>query len=277
MGLIIRPKSKLMALSCRILTWANLKAAYNGEPIVVEWKNLSHIYIPAPGKKDRYSVFFSLDGLDTSISFYPDEVHNHSELIDFAQKNPQKILPSKFAVLKARGSFKQNLKYGFLEKYLLITLAFTFMFYQIKYFGSLMIQKYQFLIKTSCNQYCAEILWSTSVWWFDTLFFFIVPCLPIFFYKQFYRIALKSKNIHTINVTMVSVFFIGAFNLCTLIYESPTLLTAATKYSNIISAYSDGTLEAKISQKVEMASKRVFQGDVEDTEEVEVLEDQHEE
>lgn len=275
MGLIIRPKFKLRALHCRILTWGNLKAAYRSDPIVIEWANISKIYIPADPKKEFW-IFYSADGFNSSIQCFADEINDLAKLKQLAELQPQNIGLSKFAVLRQEilTHFKLHFQYGaFIEKFILGIFALTFMFYQFKYFGSLMIQKYQFLIKASCNEHCAEMLWSTSVWWIYGLLITLSPLILILFYKRINDSILRSKDVHTINTTRFALFYFAAFSLYVLIGSSSLISTTAAKYSKIIAAYSDGTLETKLSQKIEMASKREFQGDIDEIEEVEFSED----
>ncbi len=279
MGLIIRPKSKLRALHCRILSWESLKSAYRGEPVTIEPSQISKIYIPANNKK-TYWVSYSADGYDTHINFYTDEINDLKELESLAQEHPEKVVPSRFALIKGElvTHFKLHFKYGaFCEKFVLGILTLTFMFYQFKYFGSLMIQKYQFLIKTSCNERCAEMLWSTSVWWFYGLLLAFSPLILIVFYKKIHNSILRSKDIPTINATRAMLFFMTIFGLYSLASSTSIISTTAAKYSKIIAAYSNGTLDAKLSQKIEMASKREFQGDIDDLEEVQIPETYREE
>lgn len=276
MGLIIRPKSKLRALACRLFSWESLKSVYRDEPITIETSQISKIYIPANTEK-TYWISYSADGFDTQINFYADEVNDLNELENIAKEHSDKVVPSKLALIKGElvAHFKLHFKYGaFIEKFVLGVFALTFMFYQFKYFGSLMIQKYQFLIKTSCNERCAEMLWSTSVWWFYGLLLTLSPIILVVFYKRIHNSILRSKDIQTINATRSILFYMTVFGLYSLVSSTSLISTTAVKYSKIIAAYSDGTLETKLSQKIEMASKRKFQGDID---EVEVLEDQREE
>lgn len=279
MGLIIRPKSKLRALHCRILSWQSLKATYRSEPITIEQSQISKIYIPANSKK-TYWILYSADEYDTHLNFYADEINDLNELENIAKEHPEKLVPNRFALIKGElfTQFKLHFKYGaFCEKFVLGILALTFMFYQFKYFGSLMIKKYQFLIKTSCNERCAEMLWSTSIWWFHGLLLALSPLILIIFYKKIHNSILRSKDIPTINATRAMLFFMTVFGLYSLASSTSAISTTAAKYSKIIAAYSNGTLQTKLSQKIEMASQREFQGDIDELEEVQIPETYREE
>lgn len=278
MGLIIKPKSKLRALQCRLLTWESLKLVYCGEPISIEWANISKIFVPKNQEKELFAVYYSANGLDTAISFHASEADNTEALQKFMQENPDKIMTGKYSLFSHQmfSQMKLHYKYGaFYEKFLLGLLALTFMFFQLKYFGSLMIQKYQFLIKASCNEKCAEMLWSATIFWVWGLCLVLSLLLPFIFHKKIFNSVLKSKNVQVVNASMLAMY-LAALGIV-FSFSPITMIHATTKYSKVLAAYADGSLQAKLSQKVEMASKRAFQGDVDDTEEVEILEDQHEE
>lgn len=280
MGLIIRPKSKLRALSCQVYSWASLKSVFRGEAISIALETISQIYIKNAVTKPQYWVFFSLDGLETNLSFFEDEVEDLAGFKNYLSQNPEKILQDKFAIIKSYmvAQFKFKFKYAPVsEAYILGFLALAFMFFQFRYFGTLLIQKYQFLIKSSCNQQCAETLWSISVAWALGIILILAPIVPIFFYKKIYKSVARSKNIQAINGAMTETAILSVVGLFLFATIAPSAFTATTKYSKVLSYYSDGTLGAKLSQKIEMASKREFQGDVDEVEEIEIFEDQREE
>lgn len=278
MGLIIRPKSKLAALQCRLYTWENLKSAYRNEPIPIDWTNISRVHIPKQPEKDYFLVYYSANGYDTVIGFKAEEANDPEALQKFALENPDKVIKNRFWHEDHFFSrLKLHFKYGaYCEKFILGMFAIAFMFYQFKYFGSLMIQKYQFLIKASCNVRCAEMLWSTSLWWFYGVVFIIASLIPVFFFKRIYNSVARSKNIQVINGSMLAIVCF-TFICIVLVANPPTIIAATTKYSKIIAAYADGTLDSKLSQKIEMASQREFQGDIDDLEEVQIPEAYREE
>lgn len=281
MGLIIKPKSKLRALQCRLLTWESLKMVYRGEPIIIAWDNIKETLVISNDKNSRYHVIFeTTDGLQADLHFFANEVENKADFESYLENNQDKTRSNKFSHFGGQmvDSMGPYFRYGAVStKWVIGLLALTFMFFQMKYFGSLLIQKYQFLIKASCNQQCANELWSISTLWFYVTMVTLTPLIPILFYKKIYSAAAKSKNIQVINSTMAEIFILAGVGVFLLISASPKIWTSTTKYTKVLAAYSDGSLQAKLSQKVEMASKRAFQGDVEDTEEIEVLEDLHEE
>ena len=116
-----------------------------------------------------------------------------------------------------------------------------------------------------------------STVWFYLLLTTLSPLIPFLFYKKIYSTAKRSKNIQVINSALTETLLLGAIGILLVFNASPKIWESTSKYSNILVSYNNNSLQAKLSQKVEMASKRAFQGDVEDTEEIEILEDQHEE
>lgn len=281
MGLIIRPKSKLRALQCRVHNWESLKMVYRSEPVIIAFENIKEILVISDDRNSRYhAIFETTDGLQADLHFFADEVENKADFESFLENNPDKTRSNKYSHFGEQMVEFVNpyFRYGAVTtKYVIGLLALTFMFYQFKYFGSLFIQKYQFLIKSSCNQQCAQELWSVSTLWFYLLLTTLSPLIPFLFYKKIYSRAKRSKNVQVINSTLTEMLLLGVLGVMLVFNASPKIWTSTTKYTNILASYSNGTLQAKLSQKVEMASKRAFQGDVEDTEEIEILEDLHEE
>ncbi len=281
MGLIIKAKSKLRALQCRVHSWESLKMVYRSEPIIIAWVNIKEILVISNDKNSRYHVVFeTTDGLQADLHFFADEVENKADFESYLENHQDKLRLNKYSHFGEQVAEFVNpyFRYGAVTtKYVIGLLALTFMFYQFKYFGSLFIQKYQFLIKSSCNQQCAQELWSISTVWFYLLLTTLSPLIPFLFYKKIYSRAKRSKNIQVINSTLAEMLLLGALGVMFVFNASPKIWTSTTKYTNLLASYSNGTLQAKLSQKVEMASKRAFQGDVEDTEEIEILEDLHEE
>lgn len=281
MGLIIRPNSKLRALQCRVFSWQALKEVYRREPIVIAWENISEILV-FPEDKQRHFVieFINGDGYKTIMSFFAEEVDNLSEFENYLHENPEKSHPNRYKFYKdiLVESVKPNLRYGVISlKFIIGLLALSFMYFQFKYFGSLLIQKYQFLIKVSCNVQCAQQLWSISTMFFYVLMIFLAPVIPLLFYKKIYSAVARSKNVQVINSAITETILLAAVGLTILLTSSPAIFKATTRYSKVLAAYSDGSLQTKLSQKIEMASKREFQGDVDEIEEVEFLETQLEE
>ena len=281
MGLIVKAKSKIRALQCRVHSWESLKMVYRSEPIFIAWDKIKEILVISNDKNSRYHVVFeTTDGLQADLHFFADEVENKADFESYLENNLDKIRLNKFSHFGGHMVDFVNpyFRYGAITtKYMIGLLALTFMFYQFKYFGSLFIQKYQFLIKSSCNQQCAQELWSISTVWFYLLLTTLSPLIPFLFYKKIYSTAKRSKNVQVINSALTETLLLGAIGILLAFNASPKIWNSTSKYTNILASYSNGTLQAKLSQKVEMASKRAFQGDVEDTEEAEVLEDLHEE
>ena len=264
-----------------LYTWANLKRAYRGDAVTIPFEGINEVLVANQGQKTYYHLDYSTPtGYQTSITFFPEEVENLPEFEAFLLANPEKTRSNKFKFLRGQFAdyFRPYLRYGAVTtKFMIALMAFTFMFFQAKYFGSLLIQKYQFLIKATCNQQCAQELWSISAIWFYAVMATLAPIIPILFYKKIYKAAKKSKNTRVSNATRTETFLLGVVGVFLLAGASPMILNTTTKYTKILVSYSDGTLQAKLSQKIEMASKREFQGDVDDVEEVEVLQDQREE
>lgn len=281
MGLIIKSKSKLRAMQSYIYTWDNLKKVYRDEAISIPWEGIDEILVATHNQKPYYYIDYrTSDGYQTTLAFFTEEVENLAELEAFLQNNPDKIRHNKFKFLghQMADYVGPYFKYGAITtKFIIGLAALAFMFFQAKYFGTLLIQKYQFLIKASCNQQCAEQLWSISTLWFFAITMTLAPLIPVMFYKKIYSNVSKSKNIQVINGTITETILLGAVGVFLLIGAAPTMLNSTTRYSKVLASYSNGTLQLKLSQKIEMASKRAFQGDVDDVEEVEVLQDQHEE
>lgn len=273
MGLIIKPKSKYRALQCHVYRWDSFKKVFRGEPILVSWDLIKEILVMSDDKTTQYHLQFeTAEGLHASLHFLADEVENKAEFESFLTNNQDRVRHNKFSYFGGQvvDSMGPYFRYGAITtKFMIGLLAITFMFYQLKYFGSLLIQKYQFLIKASCNQQCAQELWSISTLWFFVLLSTLAPLIPFLFYKKIYSVVSKSKNIQVINSAMIETFLLGFIGVLLLFGTSSKMWTATTKYTKVLAAYSDGSLQAKLAQKVEMASKRKFQGDVDDTEEVE--------
>lgn len=281
MGLIIKPNSKYRALQCHVYRWDSFKKVFRGEPITVQWSLIKEILAVSSQQNSQYYLHFeTADGLQANLHFFTDEIENKADFESFLTNNPDKVRHNKFSYFGEQmvDSVGPYLRYGAVTtKYVIGLLALTFMFFQLKYFGSLLIEKYQFLIKASCNQQCAQELWSISTLWFYVLMATLSPLIPFLFYKKIYSAVAKSKNIQVINSAMIETFLLAGLGVVLLFSTSPKILSSTSKYTRVLVAYSDGSLQAKLSQKVEMASKRKFQGDVDDTEEIELLEDLREE
>lgn len=281
MGLTITPKSKFRALQSYVLNWESIKKAYHGEPIVIAWDCINEIFVISDAKRPQYNIdFINAHGYRTNLSFFADEIDSLSEFQNFLEANPSKVHNDKFRFLREQvfGSFGSYLRYGAVTtKYIVGLLAITFMFFQLKYFGSLLIQKYQFLIKASCNQQCAETVWSITALFFYAALMTLSPLIPFLFYKKIYSAAAKSKNVQLINTSIIETLLLAVVGVNLVAQATPKIQSTTSKYSKLIASYSDGTLQAKLSQKIEMASKREFQGDIDEVETVDVLQDQREE
>lgn len=278
MGLIIKPKSKLGALSGRVFNWASLKMVIRNEPLIIAWVDIHEIQVLPHPTNPQYLIRFQFaDGLQSKLQFRTSDVLNYSEFNSYLNKHPVKVI-TRFTSMRENleDLGPSYLKYGaYTFKYMIVAAAFIFMFYQIKYFGLMLIDKYQFLIKTGCNQQCAHTFWQmTTTLLFTIVYYICLPFIPLLFYKKIYNSVLKSKNVQVINSTLTEAFMMTAVGLFFLLVLGPKLWESTSKYSNILASYNNNTLQAKLSQKIEMASKRKFQGDVD---EVEILEDQHEE
>lgn len=281
MGLIIKPQSKFRALQCHVYRWESFKKVYRGEPIDIAWENINEILVVPSDKTSHYHLdFITADGYQANLGFLAEEVVNSVDFEAFLKDNPDKVRSNKLSYFGGHmvDSMGPYLRYGAITtKYIIGLLALTFMFYQFKYFGSLLIQKYQFLINASCNQQCAQELWSISTLWFYILLVTLSPLIPFLFYRKIYSAVSKSKNVQVINSAMIETLLLAAIGVASLYTASPKIWTSTSRYTKVLASYSDGSLQAKLSQKVEMASKREFQGDVDDVEEVEPLENPYEE
>lgn len=272
MGLKIKPKSKLRALQCRIYSLNSLQMAMRTEPVVIPWDRITEIVVTPHPSDPQYHVHFKCEkNLESVLHFQTSEVMNFSEFDSYLNTHPIKKRESQSRHLREH-------KYGTITtKYVIGILALTFMFFQFKYFGSLLILKYQFLIKASCNQQCAQELWSISLVWFYFVLACISPIVPVLFYKKIYTSALRSQNVQMINSTLAETSLLAILGFILLAAASPKLWESTSRYSNIIVSYTNNSLETKLSQKIEMASKREFQGDIDEAEDYDLYEDQHEE
>ncbi|AZZ36157.1 hypothetical protein CIK05_04895 [Bdellovibrio sp. qaytius] len=248
--------------------------ALRNEPIVIAWGSISELLVIHHPIDPQYQVFFEFaDGLKSSLRFYSSEVVNFSEFDSFLNVHPIKAHQKSFSNFKANIITQLKYKYKYApvtEAYFLGILALTFMFFQIRYFGSILIQKYQFLIKSSCNQQCADFLWSGSVLWFWFIAFSLCPLVLILFYKKVYKSIARSKSVSAINGTLTEMTVLTLVGIIMLATSIPTIYSNQKKYSKILGSYIDGTLQSKLSQKVEMASKRKFEGDTEENPDLEI-------
>ena len=268
MGLMIKPKSKLRALQCRVYSWYSLRLALREEPIEIAWESITEINVIHHATNPQYHLHFKCaNDMHSVISFYTDEVINFSEFDSYLNAHPIKKREGRFSYISEHMAeyVGPYFKYGAITtKYVIGIMALTFMFYQFKYFGSFLIQKYQFFIKASCNQQCAQELWSISMIWFYFVLACFSPIVPFIFYKKIYASVLKSKNVQVINSTLIESTLLAAVGIFIFTASSPRLWDSTSKYSNIIIFYSNNSLQTKLSQKVEMASKRKFEGDIEE-------------
>lgn len=268
MGLRVKPKSKLRAFQCRIYSWNSLKLTLREEPIVIPWQNITEINVAKCDVNPQYQLHFKCtNDMHSVISFYSSEVLNFSEFDSYLNAHPIKKREGQFSHISEHMAelVGPYFKYGAITtKYVIGILALTFMFFQFKYFGSVLIDKYQFLIKASCNQQCAQELWSISMVWFYFVLACFSPVVPFLFYKKIYASVLKSKNIQVINSSLVESALLAVVGLFMFAASSPKLWDSTSKFSNIIVFYNDNSLQTKLSQKVEMASKREFEGDIEE-------------
>lgn len=281
MGLIIKPKSKYRAFLSYVLGWKSAKKAFHNEPIVIAWDCISEILVISNPKITQYIIAYTNpDGYSTTLTFFTDEVQDLTTFESYLTANPHKVRVNSLHYFREQmfDSMGLYLRYSAVTaKFTIGLLAMTFMFFQFKYFGTLLIQKYQFLIRSSCNQQCAETLWSLTTVFMFALLMTCAPLIPFLFYKKLRSTAAKSKNVQVINTTIIETALITIVGLTLLIETAPRIHKSTTQYSKVLVSYSNGSLQAKLTQKIEMASKRQFQGDTEDSEESEVLQDQHEE
>jgi len=268
MGLMIKPKSKIRALQSRIYSWDSVKAVMRDEPIIIPWERITEILaIPHPIDPQYHLHFTCANAMHSVVYFYTSEVGNFAEFDSYLNAHPIKKREGRFSYISEHMAeyVGPYFKYGAVTtKYIIGVLALTFMFYQFKYFGSFLIEKYQFLIKASCNQQCAEELWSVSMVWFYFVLACFSPIVPFLFYKKIYASVLKSKNVQVINSTLTETVLLATVGLIMFAASSPRLWDSTSKYSNFIASYTNNSLQTKLSQKVEMASKRQFEGDIEE-------------
>lgn len=268
MGLRIKPKSKIRALQSRIYSWGSVKAVMRDETLVIPWDKITEILVIPHDTDPEYHLHFTCaKDMHSVICFYTSEVINFSEFDSYLNAHPIKTREGRFSYISEHMAeyVGPYFKYGAITtKYVIGVMALTFMFFQFKYFGSLLIEKYQFLIKASCNQQCAQELWSISMFWFYFVLACFSPIVPFLFYKKIYSTVLKSKNVQVINSTLIESTLLAAIGLILFVSSSPKLWDSTSKYSNVIISYTNNSLETKLSQKVEMASKRKFEGDIEE-------------
>lgn len=267
MGLRIKPKSKIQALGSRLFNWATLKSVFRDEPLIIAWADIHEIQVIPDTKDPVYIIKFQFsDGLHSKLQFHTSDVLNFSEFDSYLNAHPAKVSTPQIVLqenLKDLGW--SHLIFGSLFlKYMIIAAAMVFIFYQLKYFGFMLIDKYQFLVKASCNQQCATTLWNISFEMFFNTLYFSLPLVPLLFYKRIYNFSLKSKNVQTINSTLAETAMLAVVGLFFMTALSPKLWEFAKRYSTIVADYSNNTLQSKLSQKIEMASKRKFEGDIDE-------------
>ena len=267
MGLIIKPKSKIKAFGGRLFNWATLGAVLRDEPLIIAWADIHDIQVVPDAKDPEYVIRFQFpDGLHSRVHVFTTDVVNFAEFDSYLNAHPAKVC-------SRHNLFKENIKdlgwshfiFGAPSlKYIVISLAVVFVFYQLKYFGFMLIDKYQFLVKASCNQQCANTLWNISFELFFNTLYFSLPLAPLLFYKRIYQFSHKSKNVQTINSTLLETAMLAVVGVFFMTALSPKLWEFAKRYSTIVADYSNNTLQSKLSQKIEMASKRKFEGDIDE-------------
>lgn len=257
MGLKIKPSSFLQGFRNRIYNWNNFKAALRLELIQIEWAQIADILIDQ--EKQVYYIHFKSTEGETHLPFRLEEVQNSEEFLDYLKNNPQKIVPDRITFLK--GHFTSQLKPYFLHsvttKYILGLLAAMFVYLQLRSTGSYFIQRYDFLVKSSCNVECAEKIWSITIFWGFTFLTVVSPIIPLLFYKRIYRSALRSRKVSVINGTLTEMWLLGFIGFLLIAITTPVMTKATMKYSKVISSYSDGTFgtpENKLLRKIEMSS-----------------------
>jgi hypothetical protein len=257
MGLIIKPDSMFKAALSRVYNWANLKAALTRMPFDIAWEDVIDILI-IKNDKTPYVVHFKSSEGESVLRFSPEEVQNLEEFEIFLKHNPEKIVPDRLTFFKGHFTsyFKSYIQFSAItSKYILGLLALTFAYFQFRHAGFTLIHRYDFLVKSTCNVECADKVWSISMMFLFLLFTLLSPIIPILFYKRIYRSALRSKNIRIINTTLTEIWLLAFIGILSLAVASPQVIEMTSKYSKIISAYVEGSVQSKFSRKIGLSSR----------------------